>query len=139
VAPVAHSLAIVCAFGLLLVVACGTSPPSSSSDPAANDPTTDSVIGAPLALGATVSGTTDAKYHFTTARAYTATWIARWSGAAGGCEFIVVVTDDKATLNASSLRPSRDPGATGVLAGAAKGFHIAQISATGCEWELSVV
>lgn len=135
-----QSLEIVCAVCVLLLCACGgTGSPSSSADPAANDPTTDSVIGAPLALGATGSGTTDAKFHFTTAGAYTATWIARWSGAPGGCEFIAVITDDKATLSASSLHPSRDPGATGVLAGAAKGVHVAQISATGCAWELSVI
>jgi hypothetical protein len=97
------------------------------------------VTGAPLALGTTVSGTTDAKYHFTTTGAYTATWIARWSGAAGGCQFSLVITDDKSTLTASSFHLSRDPGATGVLAGSATSLHGVEIKATGCEWELSVV
>jgi hypothetical protein len=137
---VGHSLAIVCAFGLLLVGACGgAAAPSSASTPATNSPGTNSVTGAPLALGTTVRGTTDAKYHFTSAGAYRATWIARWKGAAGGCQFSVVITDDMSTLTASSLHQSRDPGTTGVLAGSAVGPHAVEIKATGCEWELSVV
>ena len=135
VARVGKNLAIVCALGLLVVGACGTSPPSSASDPTANDPTTDSVIGAPLALGARVSGTKDATYHFTTARAYTVTWNRFGQGkspaSAGFCTFLAIVTDDKAMLDISTN--------SGTVAGAAKGFHVLKLQAGGCEWELSVI
>jgi hypothetical protein len=102
-----HNLAIVCAAALLVVGACGSSSsPSSSSDPAANDPTTSDVIGAPLALGARVSGTKDATYHFTTARAYTVTWNTFGQGkspaSTGFCKFLAGVTDDKGILDIST-------------------------------------